>query len=52
MVTLQAKRAVADTLAFNQLFDKLNRDWLLRLGGIGATSFIAAFVGALLAHMA
>ncbi len=52
MVTLQAKRAVADTLAFNQLFDKLNRDWLLRLGGIGATAFIAAFVGTLLAHMA
>ncbi|WP_312261168.1 hypothetical protein [Limnohabitans sp.] len=47
MVTLQAKRAVADTLAFNQLFDKLNRDWLLRLVAVAA----AAFVGTLLAGL-
>jgi len=47
MVTLQAKRAVADTLAFNQLFDKLNRDWLLRLVAVAA----AGFVGTLLAGL-
>jgi hypothetical protein len=47
MVTLQAKRAVADTLAFNQLFDKLNRDWLLRLASV----VVASFMGTLLALM-
>lgn len=34
MVTLQVKRAVSDTLTFNRLFEKLNREWLLRLGMI------------------
>lgn len=47
LVTIEAKRAVADTLAFNQLFDKLNRDWLLRLGAVAG----ASFAGTLVAHL-
>ena len=48
MVTLQVKRAVSDTLTFNLLFDKLNREWLIRLGMI----CLAAFVGTFLANLA
>lgn len=47
LVTLQVKRAVVDTLTFNQLFDKLNRDWLLRMAAVAG----ASFVGTLLAHV-
>lgn len=36
LVTIETKRAVADTLTFNLLFDKLNRDWLMRLGTMAA----------------
>lgn len=39
LVTIETKRAVADTLAFNLLFEKLNRDWLLRLGSMAAVCF-------------
>ena len=47
LVTLQVKSAVADTLTFNQLFDKLNRDWLLRMTAVAGASFVAT----LLAHV-
>lgn len=39
LVTIETKRAVADTLAFNLLFEKLNKDWLLRLGSMAAVCF-------------
>jgi hypothetical protein len=48
MVTLQAKRAVGDTLAFNQLFDKLNRDWLMRLGTIATVCCVSTLLGHIL----
>ena len=48
LVRLEVKRSVNDTMTFNTLFDKLNRDWLLRLTSIAAVSFF----GTLLAHIA
>jgi hypothetical protein len=48
LVRIEVKRAVNDTMTFNKLFDKLNRDWLLRLMTITGV----AFFGTLLAHMA
>ena len=39
LVRIEVKRAVSDTLAFNRLFDKLNKEWLLRLGTVAAVSF-------------
>lgn len=47
LVTIETKRAVADTLAFNLLFDKLNRDWLMRLGTMAAVCCAST----LLAHL-
>jgi hypothetical protein len=48
LVTIETKRAVADTLAFNLLFDKLNRDWLMRLGTVAAVCFASTLLGHLL----
>lgn len=48
LVTIETKRAVADTLAFNLLFDKLNRDWLMRLGTMAAVCFASTLLGHLL----
>lgn len=47
LVRIEVKRAVNDTLTFNKLFDKLHRDWLLRLMTIAGTTFL----GTLLAHI-
>jgi len=44
LVTIETKRAVADTLAFNLLFEKLNRDWLLRLGTMAAVCFVSTML--------
>ena len=44
LVTIETKRAVADTLAFNLLFDKLNRDWLLRLCTMAAVCCASTFI--------
>lgn len=41
LVAIETKRAVSDTLAFNKLFDKLNKDWLLRVGAIAGVCFIS-----------
>jgi hypothetical protein len=46
LVVIETKKAVSNTLAFNQLFDRLHREWLLRLASVA----IAAFLGSLLAH--
>lgn len=48
LVTIETKRAVADTLAFNLLFDKLNRDWLMRLGTMAAVCCASTLLGHLL----
>lgn len=48
LVRIEVKRSVNDTMTFNKLFDKLHRDWVLRLMTVAA----AAFFGALLAHIA
>ena len=48
LVTIETKRAVADTLAFNLLFDKLNRDWLMRLGTMAAVCCASTIIGHLL----
>jgi hypothetical protein len=47
LVRIEVKRAVNDTMTFNKLFDKLQRDWLLRLSSIA----VVVFSSALLAHM-
>ncbi len=47
LVQLQAKRAVGDTLAFNRLFDRLQREWLMRIGMLGTVCFAST----LLAHL-
>jgi hypothetical protein len=44
LVTIETKRAVADTLAFNLLFEKLNKDWLLRLGTMAAVCFVSTML--------
>lgn len=48
LVTIETKRAVADTLAFNLLFDKLNRDWLMRLATMAAVCCASTLIGHLL----
>ncbi len=48
LVTIETKRAVADTLAFNLLFDKLNRDWLMRLATMAAVCCASTLLGHLL----
>jgi hypothetical protein len=45
LVTIETKRAVADTLTFNLLFDKLNRDWLMRLGTMAAVCVGSTILG-------
>lgn len=45
LVTIETKRAVADTMTFNLLFDKLNRDWLMRLGTIAAVCVGSTILG-------
>lgn len=45
LVTIETKRAVADTLAFNLLFDKLNREWLMRLGTMAAVCCASTLLG-------
>jgi hypothetical protein len=45
MVTIQVKKAVADTMTFNQLFDKLNRDWLMRLSTLAAVCLLSTVLG-------
>lgn len=47
LVRIEVKRAVNDTMTFDKLFDKLHREWLLRLVTITGV----AFFGTLLAHM-
>jgi len=47
LVKLQVKKTVNDVFAFNQLLDRLNKEWLMRLGWVAG----AGFVGTLLAHM-
>lgn len=47
LVRIEVKRAVADTLAFSTLFDKLHSEWLLRLSSIA----IVVFSSTLLAHL-
>ena len=39
LVQLQAKRAVGDTLAFNRLFDRLQREWLMRMAALAGVCF-------------
>jgi hypothetical protein len=45
LVTIETKRAVANTMTFNVLFDKLNRDWLIRLSSMFAVCCIGTIVG-------
>lgn len=47
LVKLQVKKTVNDVFAFNQLMDRLNKEWLMRLGWVAG----AGFVGTLMAHM-
>lgn len=47
LVRLEVKRAVNDTMTFNRLFDKLHRDWLLRISSVA----VVVFASTLLAHL-
>lgn len=42
---IEVKKAVAKTLAFQTLFDRLHREWLLRLAAICATVVLGTVLG-------
>ena len=50
LITIEVKRRVADTLAFNEMLGKLNQQWLLRLGHVAGASFTGCLLALLLWH--
>lgn len=45
LVKLQVKKAVNDVMAFNQLMDRLQQAWLLRLASIAGVCFVSTLAG-------
>jgi len=44
MVTAKVQERVAQTYTFQRLFDRLHRDWLMRLGCVAASAFLGTLL--------